>query len=594
MVSRYFDVIFYAVASYLLLFFFGQTEWWDKWNSTYRNIHSAVTSDLGPLYIQLVHIITGFLLTTLITNFQIYHPNRPFYPNFRFPPLTFAVGIIIIVWVFNFQPDFIDLISSCWGVFLGLTLLPTIHLSRFWPKVKARLNQVEGTSVIDFEKLDEEPKQAARVLLEKLNSDCHHIALCGAFGTGKTSVINTVLREFKRDRKSQIIECNVELWGVSTDSIAEFVLQEITLALYEHIDVSGLRQLPMNYLEAIKSSNSSWGFLSHLMKKRQAVDSILRELENTLRVVKKTVFVTIQDIDRNENASACMTELAGLLERIKQYKPKQITYIFAAENTPQFSETIRRICPVRIDIGRPNLVNRVDALHVELINSLPENYLYKLTGKNYEYDSEITAQLLSSFRSFENLEGLVKQVWGLDNKSGNQIFGEVLPHELILMLALKSEVPKVFDLVMIADSTNGHDTLKQIVEKYMPDVSLHEKFFIFRVFKYLGYFSESALGLYGLNTDLEDNDDSHEFDRFESIEFAGAPNLLSVVNEDRKNLVRRGARLDSDYSHWKAYNMFHSLAKGECGSIDSFIERMMVQGKEYLLFSFRYYPSFRT
>ncbi|MEP0354292.1 P-loop NTPase fold protein [Paraglaciecola sp.] len=567
-IKRYCDLLLYTVISYLFLLFVGDTSLWKEWSSFCQKIYYTQSS---PIFSNVIFVVAGLLINMLATHFHIYHPNRALNPCWRFPPLTFSVGVLVLFWGFQSSHQLVTLMVSSWGLFVGLLILPALHffLCKF-PRFKEASIQPPD-SPKSLEELDSEPKHAAELLLEKLENGQHHIALCGAFGTGKTSIIDAVITKRKEDNKNSLIHCNIDLWGITTSSIVEFVLDEITLALSEHMDVSGLKRLPAHYLEAIKTSNSSLSFLSSLLHKHESPDSLLQHLAQLLQITGKKLVVTIQDIDRNEDAKASMSLLAGLLERLKSPR-NNITYIFAAENTPEFSETIRRICPVRIDVLKPILKQQVKSLHEELVATLPKGYLKDLSCDRAKlFDAEIAAGILPSFRAFETLEKMVRQVWGNVDDAGKLLYGEVYPHELILMYALKNEYPQVFDLIIHAYTTVTENTLEELLTKYMSQASMAEKDFAITIFSTLGFLNDCEYR----DVPGPSNDDIKQRDLDLQRSFESAPDVLSIVNQDRKRLIIQGGFIsENSLSHIEAYDLFKAIAQGNLEKTDTLISKV--------------------
>jgi hypothetical protein len=444
MIKRYLDLLLYSVIGYLVLVLIGETQLWSKWLQFWQNFHYDKDGKLALFFSsQIVFLAAGILITLFASQFQIYHPKRCLYPNFRFPPLTFAVGFVVLYWGFQNQQYLLTVWLNTWGLVVGLLLLPLMHCTaRGTSKPSSsssddlHKSKSSDLPITKLSELDLAPQYSANLLLKKLEEEKQHIALCGVFGTGKTSVINAVVKQLEQDPKNSLIHCNIDLWGIATPSIVEFVLQQITLKVSEHLDVSSLRGLPAHYLDAIKSSNTSWSFLASMLNKHESPDNVLEQFNDLLQTTKKRLIVTIQDIDRNDNAKSRMDELAGLLERLKQ-SCSNITYIFASENTPEFSESIRRVCPVRIDLAKPFLAEKLERLYQELVNTLPSDYLSLLSEQELTFSNDEAAMidnLLPNYRAFNDLEKMVKQAWG-NNEGEGGLCGEVYPQELILMYA---------------------------------------------------------------------------------------------------------------------------------------------------------------
>lgn len=593
MIKRYLDLLLYSIIAYLVLSFIGEitigeTTIWKELLTIQKKLHCSTCDALTLDFLtQIVLVAVGMIISNLASHFQIYHPKRPVWPNLRFPPLTFSVCFAVLYWSFQSQQQFVVLMANVWGLIVGLLILPMLHFIHedLWKSnsngnLKNSRNgsdkkpkRSDDVPIECLEDLDEELKPLAKSLLSKLKEDSRYIAVCGTFGTGKSSIIKSAINELKEDKKNSWIHCNIDLWGVATHSIVEFVLEQITLALAGHLDVSGLRRLPANYLEAIKTSNTSLSFLASLLNKHESPEAVLEQIDEVLRLTRKKLIVTIQDIDRNENKHSSMAELAGLLERLKQ-SVENITYIFAAERTTGFSETIRRVCPVRLDLAKPTLTNKIKHLHKELVATLPDRYLSILSEQEQaftESEAAIIAGLLPSYRAFNELEKMVKQAWG-NNDGEGRLVGEVYPHELILMYALKNENPQIFDLLNLIRADGGEDTLAALLAKYMPHALESEKDLLVSVCKCLGLLNEHQINFWAdLPSDNDDESAPSETQRALEVKFNVKLNALSVMNTGRKMLMLRGTLDDVDFSHLASYSLFKEIADGHLDAVDTLI-----------------------
>jgi hypothetical protein len=609
MIKRYLDLLLYSVIAYLVLSYIGETSLWNEWLIIQKKLHCNAC-DVLVLHFpaQIVFIVFGIIITSLASYFQIYHPNRPLWPNLHFPPLTFSVVFAVLYWSFQSQQQLLNLITNSWGLIIGLLILPVQHFisRRYSRSGKGKSNHLLKNSQnhsVEKQKnsddapiecladLDKELQHLSESLLRKLKDDSRHIAVCGAFGTGKSSIIKSAINELKEDHKDSWIHCNIDLWGVATHSIVKFVLEQITLALADHLDISSLRRLPANYLEAIKTSNTSWSFLASLLDKHESPEQVLKQIDEMLRLIDKKLIVTVQDIDRNENRQSSMAELAALLERLKQ-SVENITYIFAAERTTEFSETIRRICPVRLDVAKPTLTNKINNLHNELIAALPERYLSILSNQEQEFtesEAAMIADLLPSYRAFNELEKMVKQAWG-NNDGEGRLAGEVYPHELILMYALKNENPRIFDLLDLVRVDDGEDTLAALLARYMPNVLESDKDLLVSVCKCLGLLDEHKIKYWTeLPSDNDDESRLSETHRALKVKFNIKLNTLSVMNIDRKKLMLRGIRGDVNFSHLAAYSLFKEIADGNLDAVDTLISNVSQGSRDAWISALRHY-----
>lgn len=538
---------------------------------------------------QVLFLITGVCVSILMSSLSIYHSKRPFFPNIYYPPITFSVCLVTLYWCLKvLLSDFIVL-EQLWGLFIGLAFTPLFHTCLL--KSKSQSNKTVAASdkpKNHLNELDAEPKHCAISLLNKLDEGKKHIALCGAYGTGKSSVINSVMNEIK-SKDANTIHCNVDLWGVNPNSIISFVLEEITSECSAHMDVSTLKQLPSRYVDAIRTSNSSFSFLSSLLYNYHSPDILLRRYDALLRATKKTLVVTIQDIDRNIDTSSSMAELASLLDRLKD-QCERIVYIFAVENTPILSQTIRRICTERIDLVQPSLVDNINVLQQKLEQSLPENYLSYLNSSKVNvgsFDAKLVESILPSYRQYNELEKSVIDSWkGVSGNTG--LMGEVYPSELIMMNLLKLGHPKSYEIIVNIQQNSQINTFEKIVKYYLYNSSDTEKEFVFKTLLFFGYIISYDLNLSNTERFSREFLTSLEEDSRVSENFINAArkDALSLLNSDRKKLVQRGGKIVEDFSYFNAYTLFKDIANGNLSLIVDFITKTSVKkNQQYWLSS---------
>lgn len=155
-----------------------------------------------------------------------------------------------------------------------------------------------------------------------------HIALCGPFGCGKSSIILAVANELKKDTqvnekvntKSNWLHCDIATWGIQADHVAQVILTHIIDTIAENLDMCAFRSLPKHYLEAMKGGSNNWQILSALLNKSIDTETCLTDINNVLAVAKINLLITIQDIDRGtpDANEKRLNELASLLERLKK------------------------------------------------------------------------------------------------------------------------------------------------------------------------------------------------------------------------------------------------------------------------------------
>ena len=104
-----------------------------------------------------------------------------------------------------------------------------------------------------------------------------HVALCGEYGSGKSSVTRLVEKKLKSESlisgsKAQLmpkfqmqnqtwLTININSWSVEPDAIGSHILRQILNELSQYIDISAFSPLPENYRNALKAKGGWLNFL---------------------------------------------------------------------------------------------------------------------------------------------------------------------------------------------------------------------------------------------------------------------------------------------------------------------------------------------
>ena len=110
-----------------------------------------------------------------------------------------------------------------------------------------------------------------------------HIALCGPYGCGKSSIVAAIANELKKPKQVKLelpekeklkvkqqnkinwIHSDISTWGAASGSVAHVVLSNIIDDISQHLDMCAFRALPKHYTEAMKFGPNWLKFLSSLL-----------------------------------------------------------------------------------------------------------------------------------------------------------------------------------------------------------------------------------------------------------------------------------------------------------------------------------------
>lgn len=499
--SRYATLFLYGFITYFIFSILSsiasiQALWLDWANLLEKTfIASNLTSSHGYA---IFLFLGGLAINKIADSFSVYDPKRYWQFNWRYPSLMLSVTCSISIWLFfefehNYSLLSLELIFTFLPLLFGLIFLPLCELYK--DSIRPFLgNFVSKENELDKQKL--QPHSSTQYIadeivaaLEEKPEKSVRIAVCGPFGVGKTTAINLAVEQLKnKNELPKLVHSNIELWGVEAESIIQYVLDEILIALGTEIDMCKFRSLPSHYLSAMNAGNTPSKIFAAFIHKPTSPDAILKNLSDVINASNLRLLVTIQDLDRNKEALDSLDKLAGLLDRLEELKG--IDYIFAGENTPQFSDTLLRICPRRFDFPVPNFTDDIISLVDKLITKdLKQYYQDVLLSPELKTCPELVNMLLPSFRDFQSLRSQIESSW-------ENIKGEVLLYDFILIQAIKNNRPKLYDvLYQILQGNISTEDLRfnAFIKQYFTDCTPPLRSIIEDTFSHFGLISSNGV-----------------------------------------------------------------------------------------------------
>lgn len=347
------------------------------------------------------------------------------------------------------------------------------------------------------EKLEPDLQVYAKRITERLRNGgdkyeeymAQHIALCGPFGCGKSSIVAAIANELKKSKKVEAelsdeeklkverqnkinwIHSDISTWGAASGSVAHVVLSHIIDDISQHLDMCAFRALPKHYTEALKSGGSVFQFASTLLAGPVDTDIRFQKLNDVLEVTNHKLLITLQDVDRgtgDENEKR-LNDIAALLDRLKNRNLSHINFIAAMGNENDIAaEVISKATDYREDILRADLsvvINSFiqesfkEALHhnkvIILSNNMPavrlnpkrvedsfsvhvfssrSEFIDALKKRNNLFIEEVNAlkTVIVSIRQLKKILRRVDQAW-----SSECLVGEVNLLSLLMVCALR-------------------------------------------------------------------------------------------------------------------------------------------------------------
>lgn len=270
----------------------------------------------------------------------------------------------------------------------------------------------DDSTIKSKEKLEPDLQVYAKRITERLHNGgddyeedlAQHIALCGPYGCGKSSIVAAIASELKKPKQVKLessdkekltvkqqnkinwIHSDISTWGAASGSVAHVVLSNIIDDISQHIDMCAFRALPKHYTEALKSGGSVFQFASTLLAGPVDIEGSFLKLNAVLKVTNHKLLITLQDVDRgtgDENEKR-LNDIAALLDRLKDRKLGHISFIIAMGNESDVAaEVISKATDYREDILISNISGKLKKFIFLSINKAVSNCVITLYSSGY-------------------------------------------------------------------------------------------------------------------------------------------------------------------------------------------------------------------
>ncbi len=339
-----------------------------------------------------------------------------------------------------------------------------------------------------------------------------HIALCGPYGCGKSSIVESIVNDLatSSEKESIWIHSDISTWGAASGSVAHVVLSHIIDDISQYIDMCAFRALPKHYTEALKSGGSVFQFASTLLAGPVDIEGSFQKLNDVLDATNHKLLITLQDVDRgtgDENEKR-LNDIAALLDRLKDKNLSNINFIVAMGNENEVAaEVISKATDYREDIVRTDisriLISFIQEALKEAISpngcviilshkswavrlhpkSVEDNFkihtfsshtefILALEKRNSFFIQEVKAlnAVIVSIRQLKKILRRVSQSW-----NSERLMGEVNLLSLLMVCALREIKPAYFtafegnyDFLVKVGSGNVTPVIKDIMKTDEP------------------------------------------------------------------------------------------------------------------------------
>ncbi|TMO03981.1 AAA family ATPase [Pseudoalteromonas sp. S558] len=347
----------------------------------------------------------------------------------------------------------------------------------------------DDSTIKSKEKLESDLQVYAKRITERLRNGgddyeedlAQHIALCGPYGCGKSSIVAAIASELKKPKQVKLessdkekltvkqqnkinwIHSDISTWGAASGSVAHVVLSNIIDDISQYIDMCAFRALPKHYTEALKSGGSAFQFVSTLLAGPVDMEESFKKLNGVLEETNHKLLITLQDVDRgtDEESEKRLNDIAALLDRLKNEALSHINFIVAMGNEKDVAaEVISKATDYREDIAaldcfdylnqytklclenalKPNKYRKIESYKI-----ISHRGLVKLDEQCKGQRDSLSSELkkleiidshLNSFRVLKKVLRRVEQAW-----QPEKLMGEVNFISLMMVAAFREVYP---------------------------------------------------------------------------------------------------------------------------------------------------------
>ncbi|MDN3475741.1 P-loop NTPase fold protein [Pseudoalteromonas sp. APC 3355] len=347
----------------------------------------------------------------------------------------------------------------------GSSELKTLEDFREWFK--------DDSTIKSTDQLEPDLKVYANRITERLQNGgdkyekdlAQHIALCGPYGCGKSSIVESVVNDLakKSEKESVWIHSDISTWGTASGSVAHVILSNIIDDISQYIDMCAFRALPKHYTEALKSGGSVFQFASTLLAGPVDIEGSFQNLNDVLDATNHKLLITLQDVDRgtgDENEKR-LNDIAALLDRLKNRRLSHINFIIAMGNESEVAaEVISKATDYRDDIHKPSIMGvLLKFTEKSVLDAIEEQRVFIIENSEILNKEELTSILygnkkwygvnsklieienqISSIRQLKKILCRVNQVWQKE-----KLMGEINLFNLMMVITLKETNIKSFE-----------------------------------------------------------------------------------------------------------------------------------------------------
>ena len=201
-----------------------------------------------------------------------------------------------------------------------LTILILINLFKDFNKIKQNKNQQDEKTLLSFR--EKEKKKLKEIIKDKKITS---ILIEAEMGNGKTTLINSLIKDFKNNEGCEVIYFKLPLVK-SYEELEKNLLLELQKILVK-FDLNN--KFINNLLSDV--STLKLGCIEINLGKKESIWNTLQELQSTLMKINKKILIILDDIEREENLEKIYKSILFLGELSEYFRKTNVTILLLSQ-----------------------------------------------------------------------------------------------------------------------------------------------------------------------------------------------------------------------------------------------------------------------
>lgn len=293
-----------------------------------------------------------------------------------------------------------------------LTVLILINLFKDFNKIRKNQNHQDEVTLLSFR--EKEKKKLKEIIKDKKITS---ILIEAEMGNGKTTLINSLIKDFENNEGCEIIYFKLPLVK-SYEELEKNLLLELQKILVKY-DLNN--KFINNLLNDV--STLKLGCIEINLGKKESTWNTLQELQRTLMKINKKILIILDDIEREENLEKIYKSTLFLGELSEYFKNTNVTILLLSQydylesafikalenkktnsNSQENSVYLDKYYKYRFRLNEPTIYDLNDndlRLIIENIFKSASSYSEKISDEN-----KFIASIVENLRNFFDIKNL--------------------------------------------------------------------------------------------------------------------------------------------------------------------------------------------